>query len=357
MTDSIYEKKEIFGERKIEFSKARISFADYANSVLLRKHENGLASSTYIRYKQLMERITPVIGQIPLDELQTEHLDELKKILSRRGEKSETAKATALPALHEFAESCDLSIGEIARRANVPRTTVSAMFNGRAVVSKSAVAVAHALGKKETELFSVDYGRNKLAEKTILEHYRFVYMILEHAVSERYVPKNVAKNCALESATKKENKTLTAEELDRFYLALETEPLKWRLVVRMLVETGCVRGEIVALSWGQIDFENSKVYITHRMARNGGSGYHDEPVKAGKERTVLISETLVQMLKEYRTEQEKVQRMDEKSYVFTQRDGSVMYPDSVTSRIAKISKACGVEGVNAEKLRMVTKNG
>lgn len=327
-----------------------INFTAYAEKVLLHKRKEGLAASTYARYKALLGRIDPVIGGIPLDELGASDLEKLYAQLSRCGERAEEAKAKALPCLHELKAELGLSIGEISRRSGVPQTTVSAMFNGRTVVSKSAKEVAQALGKELPELFAVEYSQDKLAGKTILEHYRLVYMILERAVDDGYIPENVAKGKRPVIAGEKQERKLSVEEQRRFLKVLETEPLRWKAIVRFFMETDCVRGEIVALQWNDVDFKSASIYVKRKIVRDAsGKGYRVDPMEG--EKVYPISTELAHLLLEYRKEQAAVGCDRGSDYVFAQKDGSYLYPDSITGRLSKISKRSNVPLVNTYMLR------
>ena len=75
------------------------------------------------------------------------------------------------------------------------------------------------------------------------------------------------------------------QELAQLLKALKDEPLQFQVLIHLAINTGCRRGELVALEWSDIDFENMKTHRSH---------------------TIDIPDYLVTMLK--RHQQEQLQR-------------------------------------------------
>lgn len=57
----------------------------------------------------------------------------------------------------------------------------------------------------------------------------------------------------------------TASELQRIFSAIDTEPLKWRVLMRLLIDTGIRRGECCGLQWKDIDFSACTVTISGNL--------------------------------------------------------------------------------------------
>lgn len=67
-------------------------------------------------------------------------------------------------------------------------------------------------------------------------------MILSQAEKEMLVHYNAAKRATPPKVTQKEVNYFQIEEAIRILKALEKEPLKWRVMVHLLLITGCRRG-------------------------------------------------------------------------------------------------------------------
>lgn len=63
----------------------------------------------------------------------------------------------------------------------------------------------------------------------------------------------------------KDVEAYTTEEVQRIFAALENEPLKWRVLLRLLIDTGIRRGECCRLQWKDIDFANGAITIAGNL--------------------------------------------------------------------------------------------
>ncbi|MDM5352404.1 site-specific integrase [Lysinibacillus sphaericus] len=96
------------------------------------------------------------------------------------------------------------------------------------------------------------------------------------------------------------------EELVQFLTLLQEDPnIKKRAVFRLLAFSGMRKGEIFALKWKDIDFDTFDVRITKAVKR-GEKGLYLGPTKNGKPRTIKIDEETIEILKLWRSEQEKI---------------------------------------------------
>ncbi|MBQ3355673.1 MAG: site-specific integrase [Oscillospiraceae bacterium] len=169
-------------------------------------------------------------------------------------------------------------------------------------------------------------------------------------------------------------KAYTIEEVHAILDGLETEPLKWRAFVRLLIDTGMRRGEACALKWRYIDAKNCKItiagnleyssdyggseesavyYTGTRKTKSGketrGAVYYTTP-KSGKSRTIEVDQSIIKLLQALRLEQGKNGIISE--YVFTQDDSPLpMQPQSPTKYMARFAERFGVEDLHPHKLR------
>lgn len=132
----------------------------------------------------------------------------------------------------------------------------------------------------------------KLSAKTILEHHRLISLVLEQAVKEGLVPFNVASRATLPKAEHKEVNYFQPEQVAAIRDALEQEPMKWKMLVHLLLITGARRGEVLGLKWDKVDFEGNRVYICNSVLysrisasmkvhpkRNGPAGTSPYPLR------------------------------------------------------------------------------
>ena len=147
----------------------------------------------------------------------------------------------------------------------------------------------------------------------------------------------------------KDVEAYTTEEVQRIFAALESEPLKWRVLLRLLIDTGIRRGECCGLQWQNIDFKANTITIAGNLCYTPQKGIYLDTPKSGKVRTIDVDPEIIALLRELRLEQAS-QAIS--TYVFTQQNSpEPMHPQSPARYMQKFSKRCGVSGLHPHKLR------
>ena len=146
-----------------------------------------------------------------------------------------------------------------------------------------------------------------------------------------------------------EPEAFTATEVQRLTDALKLEPMKWRTLVHLLIDTGIRRGECCALRWENIDFKTGAVTIAGNLCYTKANGVYLDTPKNGHTRTVYAGDMTMALLQQLRVEQA---RKHISAFVFTQEGtAQPMYPQSPTRYLKKMSERCGVADLHPHKLR------
>jgi len=87
-----------------------------------------------------------------------------------------------------------------------------------------------------------------------------------------------------------EPEAYTAEEVQRIMTALEAEPLKWRVLVHLLIDTGIRRGECCALKWESVDLKSGAITISGNLCYTKQKGVYLDTPKNGRSRTVYAGD-------------------------------------------------------------------
>ena len=141
----------------------------------------------------------------------------------------------------------------------------------------------------------------------------------------------------------------TAAEVQTIMTSLEGEPLKWRALIHLLIDTGIRRGECCALQWKNIDFKTGAVTICGNLCYTKQKGVYLDTPKNGHTRTVYAGNDTIALLRQLQMEQS--QKCVSK-WVFTQ-DGTAepMHPQSPTRYLKKFSERYGIPDLHPHKLR------
>ncbi len=202
-------------------------------------------------------------------------------------------------------------------------------------------------------------GQNKttgqgLSPKTIVEHHRVISTILTQAVKEQLVPSNMAQRATPPKIPKKEMITLEREDIQKILEALEEVPLKWQVLVYLLLTTGARRGEIMGLRWPRVEWDNSRLYLCENRVYTPTSGAISTTLKTGESRYVSIGPHMIDLLRRWQQEQAELFAKLEivpSDYVLTAENGQPMHPDSPTDWLAKFSKRHGLPKLHPHLFR------
>lgn len=150
-------------------------------------------------------------------------------------------------------------------------------------------------------------------------------------------------------ATAEEHQSYTPAEVQRLFQALEDEPLKWRALVHLLIDTGIRRGECCALRWQDVDFATGSITVSGNLCYTVAKGVYLDTPKNGRARTVYAGTATLALLRQLRGQQA---RKAISAYIFTQETSpEPMHPQSPTRYLKKLSERYGIPDLHPHKLR------
>lgn len=192
------------------------------------------------------------------------------------------------------------------------------------------------------------------AHATVVKCYTILNSLFKMAFLSDTIPKNPMHKVERPKPRKDESRhdeveAYTVDEVRHILACLDKEPLKWRVLVRLLIDTGIRRGECCGLQWKDVDFQGNSVTISGNLCYTPQKGVYLDTPKNGRSRTVDVDPDIMSLLRALRSEQ-AAQAIS--SYVFTQ-DGSPepMHPQSPTRYMKKFSQRYNVPDLHPHKLR------
>lgn len=135
----------------------------------------------------------------------------------------------------------------------------------------------------------------------------------------------------------------TEEEINQIFNLLDHEDLQLKLLIHLAVNTGCRRGELVALKWSDINFSTGVLTVQRSNYKVKGKPIKSKETKSGKRRYITVPPYCIALLKEYRAEQGRQRlavgdKWQGDEWVFIQADGSPMFPSTPTLMFDKFLK-------------------
>ena len=207
-----------------------------------------------------------------------------------------------------------------------------------------------------SDLFTIKNNDVPLSAKTVLEHHRLISMILSHADKEMVVPYNAAAKASPPRARKPKPDYFQPEEMEEIIQALEDEPIRWKAMTYLLIDTGCRRSEVMGLKWENVELDTGVITIETALLYTKEKGIYEGPPKNGQVRAVKLAPQSLALLKKYKLEQTRLRLLNgdrwvNSGYVFTKDDGQCMHPDSITYWLDRFSKKHNLPHIHPHAFR------
>lgn len=182
----------------------------------------------------------------------------------------------------------------------------------------------------------------KLSPTTVRRYFTAFKAIMAKAYKLELIDRNPSETARLDlpQADTPEIEIFTKEEAAHMLSCLDSEPLKFKVLVHLAIVTGARRGELVALKWDCVDLKRGTVCIRQSNYKLKGEEIKSKkPKTKSSVRDVAIPAYLVEMLRDFRIEQlkEKMRLGDawhDTGYLFCQWDGEPMNPNTPTDYFA-----------------------
>lgn len=188
---------------------------------------------------------------------------------------------------------------------------------------------------------------------------------LNGAKMNGYLYVNVCENVTLPKEKIKEKKEVAVFTLDEEKKLLTSiKNHKYKMVFILALGTGLRIGELMALKWSNINFENKTLDVNRAMSRayvfeNGKKVFKIEentPKTNSSIRTVPIPSNVLKELQEHKKKQDLFKKLyaevyEDRGYVFANPLGEFIKPDTISKSYAKLLKEIGIPHKKFHSLR------
>jgi integrase len=194
-----------------------------------------------------------------------------------------------------------------------------------------------------------------LSPKTVRNVHSMLHKALTDAVRWGHLSRNPASLAAPPKPARPEMKVWSPKQLRTFVEFTGDDRLAaaWLL----LVTTGMRRGEVLGLTWEQLDFANARLAVVQSMSV---VNYHDvrliQPKTSKGRRSIALDPTTLAALQAHRVRQlEERLRWGEAWHdhdlVFTRENGSLIHPQRMTSWFEQLARDAGLPKIRLHDLR------
>ncbi len=333
-----------------------IKFSAFAEQWLNEYARKQLRPQTIAQYEALLPRIITAFGNIRLDKIQPNHLLSFYNNLSEKGMRLDT-KYICTVDLKAKAKENKLTFKAIAESSGISEQSITSAAKGNNVSEKTASAISSAFGVKLNTLFKPIDENKTLSGKTLQHYHRLISSIMTTAVQWQVISSNPCNRVKPPKAERKEAEYLDEQQAIDLLKALEAEPLMYRTLYTLILNTGMRRGEACGLEWSDIDLEHNIIDINKSSLYLPNKGiYNDDTKNTSSRRVIKIPNYAAELLKEYRKAQtaERLKlgdKWDNSGKVFTSWNGKPVHPSTVTNWFSDFAKRCDLSGIHVHSLR------
>ena len=146
----------------------------------------------------------------------------------------------------------------------------------------------------------------------------------------------------------------TAPELSQFLGHIDGT--EYGPIITALALTGARRGELVALTWHNVDLDNRQLILRETAGRVSGQGVITGTTKGGRGRSVAMDDDLKQVIEDQARRQQRHQELlgegyQDNLYVFCRPDGTQYNPDRVSKVFDREVKKAKIRRIRLHDLR------
>jgi Site-specific recombinase XerD len=242
--------------------------------------------------------------------------------------------------------------------ADINSRTLKHILQGQATTLAVAEKFSKVLNVPVKNVFYVVDKEKKLSAMTIKHHHRLISAMFTSAVQWQLIVSNPAERVKPPTVKKKEAKYYDIDEVNKMLALLADEPIKYRVMVNIVIFCGLRLGELDNLEWSDIDFENGTLTVSKQLQYLPGYGIYE--MKTAKtesgNRTISIPTSLTVLLQEYMTWQnaEKQKLGDkwiESKKLFTKENGEPIFPGTPSKWFDKFIKKNNLPPLTFHQLR------
>lgn len=198
-----------------------------------------------------------------------------------------------------------------------------------------------------------------LSGSTINNIYKVLKSVFSKAYEWKVIPKNPMDNIEKPKIDRKKMSFYDENEAEIAIRALYQEPFVWRMYFLGAMLGGYRRGELLALEWPEVNFEENTItiYKSYSVFENG-QPVITKPKTDASVRVVAMPTWYMRELKEYQLEwkKERLKLGDQwqggdNQYIFHNGFGNPYFPDTATATWKKFLKRHGLKHIRLHDLR------
>ena len=191
--------------------------------------------------------------------------------------------------------------------------------------------------------------KDVLTNNTMLHYYTLLNLMFSQAIKWKLLDKNPNKDIPKPKKEKKLVKCYDMDQVKTLLSGLDNECLKYQALIRLALDSGARRSELLALSWEDINFDTRVMTINKSLDVIKGKVVEKPTKNDTSNRNMVLTEKTIEVLTEYKDEQvANFENLTDKSKIF------LMYPTTCGKIFQNVATKYGLPPINFHALRHTT---
>ncbi len=199
----------------------------------------------------------------------------------------------------------------------------------------------------------------KVKPETVRKIYVVVQSIFHRGVEQGFIRDTPCRNVILpKNKGKKKKPILDEEQTKRFMELIETKScdLDVKRMIKVLLYTGLRCGEMLALAWEDISFDEMTISVNHNLTDVGGKHWLTTPKTESSIRTIGMSAALADIFREQKAYQEELKtalgsKFAHPEMVFTSANGNFRDRSALRTSFKRFLRGTEFEFLTLHTLR------
>lgn len=305
-------------------------------SIWWEKHVKTLSAETQLDYHSMEQEVLDYFGNMKLAKIRPQNLMNFYGQISAPGARRDI-KYHAVIDLKQVLALRKMSIAQAARVCGVTQESIRHLRDGGNAMLKSTERICRALGlsiKKDFAAVDPDAARSS---NTVRHYHSLLSSIFSKAVQWQVIPANPCERVDSPKRHVAVSRYFDENEALLLLDAVDSEPMIYKTIIKLLLYTGFRRSEVCGLEWPDVDFDNHVIHIRRGTVYLPHHGMIDTEAKtASSIRSIKVPSVAFDMLRDYkRWQAEERLKLGDKwlgsDRIFTNQLGGPFNPTTLTS--------------------------
>lgn len=283
-----------------------------------------------------------------------------KQAAKNKGTYIEPNKLTLKDWLHEWLDDLELSIKK--RTLENYRYRVNTIVQNIGTIllyelNKEAIHDFYKVLKKQDKVVNGVIKKNiKLSSRTIYDTHNVLKMALSKAFGEGKIPRDVASHIKSPKVNKPKHDTLSPASVNVLLEVAKDDP--FFCTYYLALYTGMRQAEILALTWGNVDFESKAIYILQTLDHEDDEnvGITEGGKTTSSVRAIEMDDETIRILQKQKRKNEKDKLeakglYQENNLVCSTSTGTPINPSNLRRSLYRLLKKAEIDKVTYHELR------